>query len=101
MVRQFFIDLDADESTVRYFGNEPEETPQFVMHKGDSEVFLLIARAVNGRFQWYIDVRLMVNGVEIHRSAKDGSHAFVTVGYEGLDKRWWVFGEGRWVEPPW
>lgn len=77
------------------------ETPQFVMRKGDSEVFVVIARAVNGRFQWYIDVRLMVDGMSVEMPALDKGRSFVTVGHEGIAKRWWVFDQRRWIEPPW
>ena len=102
MARQFFIDLDASQPSVKYFGNqEAGETPQFVMRKGDSEVFVIIARAVKGRYEWYLDVMLIVDGVEVRLPAMDGSRPFVTFGYEGIEKRWWAFDERRWLDPPW
>jgi hypothetical protein len=101
-VRQFFIDLDAETPEVKYFSRDHNETPQFVMHKGDSKVFVVIARATSGRFQWYIDVRLMIDGVSVELPAMDkGGRAFVTVGHQGLDKRWWRFRERRWDQAPW
>ncbi len=70
------------------------------MRKGDSEVFVVIARARKGRFAWYLDVRLVVDGMNVELPALDQGRAFITVGHEGLDKRWWVFSQKRWVEPP-
>lgn len=100
MCRQFEVILDSRSSTIRYFGDD-DETPQFKMSKGDSEAFLIIARAEEGRFEWTLDVPCLVDGQEVVLRADDSGAPFVTVGLDGIERLWWIFDEARWTPAEW
>jgi hypothetical protein len=101
MCRQFEVRLDPAGSTVTYHSDTQGETPQFKMSRGDTEAFLVIASATNGRFEWVLDIPCLVDGEQVILRCDDHGQPFVTVGYEGLGRKWWMFSEQRWVAARW
>jgi hypothetical protein len=100
-VRQFNIELDAEVPVARYLSEGSAETPQFKMTKGDSEAFILIAHAIEGRHEWSVDIRLLVDGEEVSMRADDNGKPFVTVGCSGIKRLWWRFTERHWMAAAW
>lgn len=99
--RQFEVRLDMGGSAVTYHADTPGETPQFKMSKGDTEAFLIIARAAKGRFAWSLNLPCLVDGEHVTLRSDDHGKPFVTVGYEGLERKWWRFSDQRWEAAAW
>lgn len=96
MARQFHIQLDESPPIVEYHG---EYTPQFKMRRGDSEAYLVIARAAEGRHVWTLDIPVIVDGQEFTLRADNHGKAFVTVGTVDVPSMWWDFELQEWREP--
>lgn len=101
LVRQFDIDLDATPPVVEYYAEDSRETPQFVMRKGDSEAFVVIAHASHGRYEWTLDVPVLVDGETFHLRSDNHGHEFVTVGVGDTEGMWWDFETHEWRPAEW
>ena len=101
MCRQFEIRLDANPPVARYLPEGSFDPPQFIMKKGDSEAFLLIARAERGRYEWSVDVECLVDGEAVSLRADDFGKPLVTVGFGEIERLWWMFDEHRWMPAAW
>lgn len=100
-VRQFEVDLDASPPQVKYHAEVAAESPQFVLKKGDAEAFLIIVHAMAGRYEWTLDLPVVVDGESFCLRADDDGRPFVTVGREGIEARWWDFDLREWRIPSW
>jgi len=101
MVRQFHIDLDKRPPRVDYYAGNGPGSPQFVMRRGDSEAFVVIAHATAGRYEWTLDIPVVVDGETFHLRADDHGRPFVLVGPDGQETMWWDFGQLEWRKPEW
>ncbi|MEO8329188.1 MAG: hypothetical protein ABI586_04195 [Candidatus Nanopelagicales bacterium] len=92
IARQFFIDLD-DAHPVAVYRNsqDPGETAQFQLGKGQSQSIYVIAKATSGRHSWSLSLSLIVDGRRVDRKVKA---SFVTIGASQLPKYWWPRGHG-------
>lgn len=87
--RRFVVDLDwGDRSPVTTFygpGGAPSELPSVKLAAGDIEQFEIWADARSGWHEWYLELRMLVEGRRVIRKITDqGGAPFVTVGAEGL-----------------
>lgn len=71
------------------------------MSKGDTEAFLVIASATNGRFEWSLDLPCLVDGEHVDLRSDDHGKPFVTVGYQRLVRKWWIFSKQQWAAAQW
>lgn len=101
MVRQFHLELDEDPVQVQYFPNGGPQSPQFTMTKGTTEAFVVIAHAARGRYEWSLDIPVLVDGVEFVLRADDGGKPFVTVGSADIEAMWWRFDQKDWQPAAW
>ena len=101
MVRQFDIDLDAAPPSVEYYPEGGSGTAQFVMRKGDSEAFVVIAHTLHGRYQWTLDIPVLVDGVTFYLRCDNHGREFVTVGGGNLAGMWWDFNSREWRPAEW
>lgn len=101
MARQFHIELDAAKPVAQYFGDGSGEVAQFVLNKGETEAFLVIARADRGRYEWSMVLNALVDGKTIKLPIDDHGQPFISVGPEGLPRRWWHFDQRRWRRESW
>lgn len=101
MVRQFHLELDHDPVQVEYFAEGGSQTPQFSMTKGTTEAFVVIAHAARGRYEWSLDIPVLVDGIDFVLRADDGGNPFVSVGSAGLEAKWWQFEKREWQSAAW
>jgi hypothetical protein len=101
MVRQFNVALDAEPVRVEYYPEGGHAIPQFTMTRGSTEAFLVIAHAVNGRYEWSLDIPVLVDGEEFTLRADDGGKPFVNVGAAGIKAKWWRFDMKEWQPAEW
>ncbi|CAN5801320.1 hypothetical protein BH24ACT5_BH24ACT5_22590 [soil metagenome] len=101
LVRQFYIDLDASPPAVEYYSQGGSETPQFIMRRGDSEAFLVIAHCRTGRYEWTLDIPILVDGETFYLRADNHGRPFTTLGPECVDGMWWDFTTHEWRPAEW
>lgn len=101
MVRQFHLKLDDDPVQVEYFPEGGPQSPQFTMAKGTTEAFVVIAHAARGRYEWTLDLPVLVDGVEFVLRADDEGKPFVSVGSAGIEAKWWRFDQKDWQPAAW
>lgn len=101
MVRQFHLELDNDPVQVEYFPEGGPQSPQFTMAKGTTEAFVVIAHAARGRYEWSLDIPVLVDGVEFVLRADDEGRPFVSVGSADIEAKWWRFDQKDWQPAAW
>lgn len=101
MVRQFHIELDDDPVQVEYFPEGGPQAPQFTMAKGATEAFVVIAHAARGRYEWSLDIPVLVDGVEFVLRADDEGQPFVSVGSADIEAQRWRFDQKDWQSAEW
>lgn len=101
LVRQFDIDLDATPPLVEFYAQGSSETPQFVMREGDSEAFVVIVHASHERYEWTLDVPVIVDGETFYLRSDNHGDDFVTVGGSNLERVWWDFTTREWRPAEW
>ena len=101
MVRQYHLELDEDPVRVEYFPEDGSESPQFTMAKGATEAFVVIAHAVRGRYEWSLDIPVLVDGVEFVLRADDDGKPFVSVGSADVEAKWWRYDQKEWQPAAW
>lgn len=101
MVRQFRLELDDDPVQVEYFSEGGPQSPQFTMANGTTEAFVVIAHAARGRYEWSLDIPVLVDGVEFVLRADDEGKPFVSVGSADIEAKWWRFDQMDWQPAAW
>lgn len=101
MVRQFNVGLDLDPPRVEYYPQGGPETAQFIMSKGSTEAFLVIAHAVSGRYEWTLDIPVLVDGEEFTLRVDDDGKPFISVGATGIEAKRWRFDKKEWQPAQW
>jgi hypothetical protein len=101
MVRQFRLELDDDPVRVEYISEGGPQSPQFTMAKGATEAFVVIAHAARGRYEWSLDIPVLIDGAEFVLHADDGGQPFVSVGSADVEGKWWRFDEKDWQPAAW
>lgn len=101
MVRQFHLELDHDPVRVEYFPEGGPQTPEFTMTKGTTEAFVVVAHAARGRYEWSLDIPVLVDGVEFVLRAYEEGSPFVSVGSANVEAKWWRFDKREWQPAAW
>lgn len=101
MVRQFHLELDHDPARVEYHPDGGPQTPLFTMTNGATEAFVVIAHAARGRYEWTLDIPVLVDGVEFILRADDAGNPFVSVGSADVEAKWWRFDKREWQPAEW
>lgn len=101
MVRQFAIDLDSQPPTVEFYPEGEPEVPDFTLKRYESVGFFLVVHATKGRYEWTLDLPMVIDGELFNERVSNHGQPFVTVGHEDLDGMWWDFDSRTWRKPDW
>jgi hypothetical protein len=101
MVRQFAVDLDSRPPTVEFYPEGEPDVPDFTLKRHESVGFFLVVHATRGRYEWTLDLPMVIDGEVFNERISNHGQPFVTVGHEDLDGMWWDFDNRTWRKPDW
>ncbi|MFE7893648.1 hypothetical protein [Streptomyces sp. NPDC057412] len=88
--RRIQVNLDMGSANWIDDNGRPAESLSLSLEPGESEQFFIFADASVGRYEWHMDLALIVDGKREILRIDDGGKRFITHGVDGLIDHFWI-----------